>query len=57
MKFSNNINYDQNIINNNIISIQAIIDLKEEIPKSKRLEEEKQEMEDKIDAWYEIYFG
>ena len=39
----------ENILNNNIISTQAIINLDAEIPKSKILEEEKKEMEDKID--------
>jgi len=38
-----------NIINNNIISTQAVINLNAEIPRSKILEEEKKEMEDKID--------
>ena len=38
-----------NIKNNNIISSQAIINLNAEIPKSKILEEEKKELEDKID--------
>ena len=39
----------ENIINNNIISSQAIININAEIPKSKILEEERKEMEDKID--------
>ena len=39
----------ENIINNNIISSQAIINLNIEMPKSKMLEEEKKELEDKID--------
>ena len=39
----------ENKINNNIISSQGIINLDAEIPKSKILEEEKKEMEDKID--------
>ena len=38
-----------NIKSNNIISSQAIINLNAEIPKSKILEEEKKELEDKID--------
>jgi hypothetical protein len=39
----------KNTISNNIISSQAIINLNGEIPKSKILEEEKKELEDKID--------
>ena len=39
----------ENIINNNIISSPPIINLNAEMPKSKMLEEEKKELEDKID--------